>query len=1537
MTLPDISQLLSEYRKVQPNRATGGIYAIAGFDYQLRLYVAELTEALAKKPDDVRQAGQVFLEALSDHASQTDDQHLICIQAKRTLTKETLKSAAIDIDAIETFLAQHYPGIQSQVSFGVVAAFGDDPTLDWSHLSQKHATRRTIDRLLTEKRLEQPRLEPDPEWRAITTAWAHLDQPYEFIRYALDRALTRNTSPEDAQHIRNDICERFTALRGTGTTVGQMLSPEDFQTSPTTSNRLDIGQQITLARLRDQQYMPRPQPLANLLSCLAAQQEQSQHTFSPEAHVFWISGRSGAGKSVLLVQTIEQLVKDGHRVLWLSGASEHLEPALREIANAPEAQRPDFIAIDDLYDRDARTRIDIARLGTFIDESEHQHWPMILTCGPQEFADAFEEDSRYRGFRVHRETVQPVAADEASQLADWYHTRTGKKPVLGSAFQQTREADGGLFISLAMELVQGDLRNFAHRFAERVRVNQLEAALQLPLALNRLYMRAPFDWLTKDDREKLATLNAEGDFKLLEPGEAGEIVRLTHPHLGDALYLALRKPGNAMAYTNDLVNIFRRALEEQNHSIVSQLLRLFSSPREAMIAERLSIIDDVQLARECAQVWLSCQTQCRFDPDPAADIATSWACWACRSSEIRTQLGGHLLEDALAKTTGALKVWSGNWQRLEGCYPHHPSLIQWAKAHLGQEQYISHPTWSFVWEYCLQAESQQRVWSDLGLNWLQLHLRRPDWHFVWKKLLPSDENADWQTEPALLLGLRRLNAEQDGPAWAYVLQDLFRFTAARPDKFAELVSLAQAWLQDREERSEWPYIWQALLKHAATNPTHLSQTDLLNLGIDWLQGREARSEWPYIWQLLLAQATEYPTVLPPVDLLNQGIVWLQGREARSEWPYIWQLLLAQATEYPTVLPPADLLNLGITWLQGREDRTEWNFVWQALLKHTATCPAAISHTDLLNLGAAWLQDREERAEWAFIWQQLLDKATLYPDVLPQAELLNQGIAWLQGREERAEWAFIWKTLLNQAQTESALHIQEKLLTQGLVWLKGRDSRSEWNFIWQTLLEMADVFPNVIPRMTLFNQGIIWLKGQKDRPEWNFIWQALLKQAEKFPKDFSQTDLIHQGNNWLPGREDRCEWPHVWQAVFRHIHELPEHRLQETLLNQGLNWLPGHETQPDWAHLWQDLLRKAETFPTIIPQLDLLHQGTAWLCLNTHLAQPEASWCIEMMLDMQHQEPTFLAVASQWMLSEMEQQPWTVNAVKFIALVPRHPTSAILANELNQRISLSVNKSIWRKCEPLIAPLSHHQTALSAPIRQVINTLMSRHRAPVWTQAQTIMAEKQQVHGRVTVIKKAYARVELDLGLLAIWPKENEESRQTVGMRGSFYISEMLPEKGRLILSLSLPETIQAGTSTEGIVTGHPHFGLFVQIGSRQGLLHHSKSRNINQLKSNYPVGSKIQVEIVSINPKGLKLRPADPALQAIEAAMTLNIGDRFQGIITNRMDYGCFVNIGDFTGLLHRSKLPATTAAQTDFDEGQTVEVEIDDIRQDGKISLSLV
>ena len=90
---------------MEPRRHLGGISALAGFDFQLRMYLYDYICTLIDG-SKIQAASEKFtygLEALSDYTRSNHEQ-LICVQVKRTLDSGALSAAAAEFAKIDAFL-----------------------------------------------------------------------------------------------------------------------------------------------------------------------------------------------------------------------------------------------------------------------------------------------------------------------------------------------------------------------------------------------------------------------------------------------------------------------------------------------------------------------------------------------------------------------------------------------------------------------------------------------------------------------------------------------------------------------------------------------------------------------------------------------------------------------------------------------------------------------------------------------------------------------------------------------------------------------------------------------------------------------------------------------------------------------------------------------------------------------------------------------------------------------------------------------------------------------------------------------------------------------------------------------------------------------------------------------------------------------------------------------------------------------------------------------------------------------------------------
>jgi small subunit ribosomal protein S1 len=158
--------------------------------------------------------------------------------------------------------------------------------------------------------------------------------------------------------------------------------------------------------------------------------------------------------------------------------------------------------------------------------------------------------------------------------------------------------------------------------------------------------------------------------------------------------------------------------------------------------------------------------------------------------------------------------------------------------------------------------------------------------------------------------------------------------------------------------------------------------------------------------------------------------------------------------------------------------------------------------------------------------------------------------------------------------------------------------------------------------------------------------------------------------------------------------------------------------------------------------------------------------------------------------------------------------------------------------------------------------------------------------------------------------------------------------------------IKVDSIHQGIVTAVKDYGLFVNIGDAEGLLHVSEishERNVNAAKS-FAIGDKIEVMVLSIDQGQNKISLSRKRLlkEPWQIAMeTLKIGQEVKGKVTRLKPYGAFIELfPGIEGLLHISKLGGDK--QADHPKqllriGQEVNVRVEEINHEEKrISLTM-
>lgn len=194
--------------------------------------------------------------------------------------------------------------------------------------------------------------------------------------------------------------------------------------------------------------------------------------------------------------------------------------------------------------------------------------------------------------------------------------------------------------------------------------------------------------------------------------------------------------------------------------------------------------------------------------------------------------------------------------------------------------------------------------------------------------------------------------------------------------------------------------------------------------------------------------------------------------------------------------------------------------------------------------------------------------------------------------------------------------------------------------------------------------------------------------------------------------------------------------------------------------------------------------------------------------------------------------------------------------------------------------------------------------------------------------------------------------ELVGQTLSLVVIEVDGRRRRLVLServasrqnrKQLLEELTTGEVRNGVVRNIVDFGAFVDIGGVDGLIHVSELdwQRVNHPSDVLSVGDEIQVYVLSVDRErkriGLSRKRLLPDPWPLVTEF-LEEGEIVSGTITNVVDFGAFVDVGDgVEGLVHLSQIPGGEETRAQLEVGSTVQVRVlgvDPWRR--RISLSL-
>ena len=215
---------------------------------------------------------------------------------------------------------------------------------------------------------------------------------------------------------------------------------------------------------------------------------------------------------------------------------------------------------------------------------------------------------------------------------------------------------------------------------------------------------------------------------------------------------------------------------------------------------------------------------------------------------------------------------------------------------------------------------------------------------------------------------------------------------------------------------------------------------------------------------------------------------------------------------------------------------------------------------------------------------------------------------------------------------------------------------------------------------------------------------------------------------------------------------------------------------------------------------------------------------------------------------------------------------------------------------------------------------------VWEEINKVLEKDGVIEGRVSAVIKGGLSV--DIGVEAFLPGSQvdlhpiRDLASLIGQTFKFKVLKFNKRRGNIVLSRRAllekerealrKETVQSlkeGQIVEGIIKNITDYGLFVDLGGIDGLLHITDISwgRVTNPSEMFKIGEQIKVKIISFDRDnervslGYKQIKPDPWEQAEER---YPIGARIKGKIVNITNYGAFIELEEgIEGLIHISEM----------------------------------
>ncbi|MGW0507072.1 hypothetical protein [Micromonospora sp. NPDC003241] len=1153
--LADLRKLEQKWRRVKPRHASGGKNALAGFYYQFQV---TLLKTVAKFLEN-RATGSysAVAESLSD-LRVIEDSTVIITQIKRRHTSQSIGSALDELWEIYR-LAEEFPELQPRLRFEIQAA-GSDLKSAETRISRwieqfKTANIGTEDAehfaaVVTTSTIS----DPTRELHGILHERLGATDPVGIARTWLAQIMEASDSERSFEAVARDIWNDLVRLDSSKRKTSDIQLWRDEYIAPPQikPGSYLTGQRPMLYHLRDGYFAPRPVALDRIRKDFWEWQD-SRPAFADNTiklPVFWLGGRSGVGKSVLLLQFLADLHSGGiARVIWLGNNSALLSRAMEWVQRAtecdPDSDLLSVIAIDDPYQvsstegaahwQDALAIVDDIR-----QRGEGDRLPLLVCCGPTEQAFNLSNDF-VDDLIVRQSMVESKVAEDYNELKAWFSRRTG------SELNQL-QGPNQLLVQLLFERHHGSsLKEFAARFRARLRSMDLDgqvfSVVARVVALNRLYVgypaRAFEKVLTPQQRDAMAALQTEEHLENRGVGSRQD-TWVTHPQIANLMYEAWFPAGaeanvrrghlfqaveDCQAYGEDPAGQ-TAPLWALSRALVDKTGELNSRIAHDDIGSLLSEIYHKRMAGSGLPlsdlpVWLELAANVPsidWSPHPAgraveririADMTAPGLRLTCHKLLQRwTGVGG------VADSIIDLLMRSPTWQEFR------PVTIDAIKR-------LKDPRLCIVVEQWLGASRPgKRMAGDVLAVALKNLAGSNRLHDRSAALLQSaPATTSWGEVAVYLLEREPVRYARSAVAW-------LEFNRSRPEIMFLLEPLLDK-APGSQALGKWAADW---LTADSTDDSHVvalltSRYGRADLGVAWLlRNPKEHRHWPHIWE------ATWKAHGRSEDLAEIGLAWLEGVPEHVAWTQPWKALWDARHGVDR------LIAVGQQWLFSGTQMRSLPDVWEPLWK------AGIETHLLAGIGTSWLRQQPDHYQWPHVW------GAIQAAEAESHQVRDLALTWLESNTlARHGWHWVWSHFFSQPE------FNEKLTTlawdQLHVWRRTQSTRimGRWFRVWRDVWNLDTASRDSLSAIT-----VEWLTFSK--PTRNWCTAAELALGHATSEDLRQA-ILHQ----LPDPpENTVIWANVWLLAWNSGAD------KTRLSRSGMDWLTANQIKDPWLRLWKTL-------------------------------------------------------------------------------------------------------------------------------------------------------------------------------------------------------------------------------------------------------------------------------------------------------------------------------------------------------------------------------